>query len=79
MLENERLIVDRIEEKLVVVCEDSRGNIVNIDRMQVDGEVKEGDILILKDGKYKVDKESTLKRKNEMENLMKGMWVEDEK
>ncbi|WP_426348364.1 DUF3006 domain-containing protein [Alloiococcus sp. CFN-8] len=72
------LIVDRIEEELVVVCEDLQGNIINVDRMQIEGQVKEGDILILKGEKYQVDEASTKKRKREIEALVKGMWVEDE-
>lgn len=72
------LIVDRIEEELIVVCEDLQGNIINVDRMQIEGNVKEGDILILKGEKYQVDEASTRKRKREIEALVKGMWVEDE-
>ena len=72
------LIVDRIENGLIVVCEDEKGDIINIDRMQIDGEVKEGDILVLEGEKYQVDYASTIKRKREIEDLVKGMWVEDE-
>ena len=72
------LIVDRIEEELIVVCEDLQGNMINVDRMQIEGQVKEGDILILKGEKYQVDEASTEKRKREIEALVKGMWVEDE-
>ncbi len=75
---DKELIVDRIEEELIVVCEDSQGNIVNIDRMQIEGQIKEGDILVLKGDKYQVDEASTMKRRREIEDLVKGMWVEDE-
>ncbi len=75
----EELIVDRIEENHIVVCEDNKGNMINIDIMQMRGTVKEGDIIKLKDGKYEVDTVATSRRKKDIEDMVKGMWVEDEK
>ncbi|SHJ47078.1 Protein of unknown function [Clostridium amylolyticum] len=72
------LIVDRIEDNFIVVCEDYQGNIVNIDRRQIEDKVKEGDVIIIKDGKYKIHAEATFKRRKDMEDLVKSMWVEDE-
>ena len=38
-------IVDRIEESIIVV-EDQNGNIINLNKNKVNGQIKEGDCLI---------------------------------
>lgn len=78
MQQKGHLIVDRIENKAIVVCEDYQGNIVYIDKIQIEGKIKEGDVILIKDGKYKIDAEATFKRRKDMEDLVKGMWVEDD-
>lgn len=72
------LIIDRIEDNYLVVCEDYEGNMVNIHRMNIEGEIREGDVITLKEDKYIIDEEATFKRKKYIEDLVKGMWVEDE-
>ena len=69
------LIVDRLEEEYIV-CEDENKNIVNILKDEVEDEVKEGDILILVDGKYIVNKEKTKDRKAYIQDLIKDLWEE---
>lgn len=72
------LIIDRIEDNFIVVCEDYEGNWINIHRMNIEGKIKEGEVIILKDGRYIIDEEATFKRKEHIEDLVKGMWMEDE-
>lgn len=68
------LVVDRIEENFIV-CEDENQSILELKSEQVIGSVKEGDVLIKsKEGKFSVDEELTIKRRKEIEDLMKGMW-----
>ncbi len=72
------LIIDRIEDNYIVVCEDYEGNRINIHRMNIEGKIEEGDVITLKDGRYIIEEEATFKRKKHIEDLVKGMWIEDE-
>ena len=68
-----KLVVDRFEDDCVV-CEDENQNMVNILKDEIEGDVKEGDILAFYDGKYIVDKEETVDRKEYIEDLIKDLW-----
>lgn len=68
-------IVDRIEGKYIVV-EDLNGDIIDIEKSLVESGVKEGDCLIKKGIHFLIDLEETKKRKEEISNLMKGMWAD---
>lgn len=72
----EMLIVDRIEEHCIV-CEDSKGELINIYKNQVEGNPKEGEVLIKGHNKYHIDIEATKRRKAEIDELMKGMWADE--
>lgn len=69
------LIVDRIEKEYVI-CEDSNRNMININFSQLKELPKEGDVLVLVNGAFIVDKELTKNRLKEVEDIMKGMWQE---
>ena len=69
------LIVDRIEKEYVV-CENSVGSMININHTQFKELPKEGDVLVLVDGAFIVDKELTKNRLKKVEDIMKGMWQE---
>ena len=66
-------IVDRIEGSIIVV-EDQNGNITNLNKNKVNGQIKEGDCLRKENEKFFLDIEKTKERKIEIEKLMKGMW-----
>ena len=66
-----KYIVDRIEGEYVV-CEKD-GDIINIPLYELP-EVKEGDILVLQDGKYTVDSALKEKRIKEIEEKMNDVW-----
>ncbi|EGT3616739.1 DUF3006 domain-containing protein [Clostridium perfringens] len=69
-----KLIVDRIEGHFII-CEDENQKILELNNDEVIGNVKEGDVLVKgKDGKFFSDKALTVKRRKEIEDLMKGMW-----
>ena len=70
-----KLIVDRFEDNYVV-CEDENQKVLNILKDEIEGEVKEGDILVFCDGKYIVDKAETIDRKEYIEDLIKDLWEE---
>ncbi len=69
------LIVDRIEKEYVI-CETTNRSMININFSQLKETPKEGDVLVLVDGKFIVDKELTKNRLKEVEDFMKGMWQE---
>lgn len=69
------LIVDRIEKEYVI-CEDSNKSMININFSQLKELPKEGDVLVLVNGAFIVDKELTKNRLKEVEDIMKGMWQE---
>lgn len=67
------LIVDRFEDEYVV-CEDENKKMINIKKNQIEGWVKEGDILLNIKGKYIIDKKETINRKRHIEELTKDLW-----
>ena len=72
-MKKETFIVDRIEEDYAV-CEMENRKMIDIKLTQINGNIKDGDVLVYSDGFYKVDKELTDKRKDEAKNLVEGMW-----
>lgn len=71
----EIFIVDRFEGEYVVV-ETPQKEVINIKKSLVDNDVKEGDCLIKVGDNFIIDIEETKKRKEEISNLMKGMWAD---
>jgi hypothetical protein len=66
------IIVDRIEGK-VAVCETDSG-MLNISLKLIKGKVRDGVVLVEKDGAYVVDEETTKSRTDEMRDRTKGVW-----
>ena len=62
-----RYIIDHFEEKFAV-CEDEKGNLVDIKKSEIPETAQEGDVLIYKNGKYIVDKSETEKLRKEIED-----------
>lgn len=73
MGENE-FIVDRIEGNIVVV--EDNNSIIQINRIYINGEVKEGDVLVKLNGVYEVDYNKTNLRKEKINAMIKGLWKE---
>lgn len=72
-MKREMFIIDRLEDELVVL-EDNYGDIRTIDKSLIEGETKEGNVVINENGLFKVDIKATIDRKNKVNALMKGMW-----
>lgn len=68
-----KIIVDRIEDNLIIGEREDR-EMVRINKNQLRDSVKEGDVLVLKDGKYIVDEEETNRLKEEVKNMMEGLF-----
>ncbi|MBR1416805.1 MAG: DUF3006 domain-containing protein [Bacilli bacterium] len=67
--------VDRIEEDIAILENIETGEIVEINKNELEEDIKESDILIFKDNKYIKDdeeKEDRLKSLEEKFNLIKG-------
>jgi hypothetical protein len=74
-MEEKEYIVDRIEGSYVIL-EGKEGNLFNVEKSDIIGDVSEGDLLYKKDKIYFIDYEATKRRKEEIDNLMKGLWEE---
>ena len=64
-----RLMVIRIEGNMAV-CEKTDKSIVDIELTKLPGDVKEGDVLIEKDGNYELDLTQAEKRKKRVQALL---------
>lgn len=72
---NKRFIVDRIEGNAIVLQE-KNGKMVSVKKHEIKGVFLEGYILISKGDFYRPSKK-TQKRKNKINNLLKGMFKND--
>lgn len=72
---NEKYIVDRIEEKYVVV-EKENGDMYRISKDNIRGNFKDGDILINRGEYFEIDHTFTFNRRKEIEDITKDMWKE---
>jgi hypothetical protein len=73
VFELERYIIDHFEENYAV-CEDEKGNIIDIEKAKIPKKAQEGDVLITSNGKLKVDKKATNKLREEIEKLMEDVF-----
>ena len=72
---DEKYIIDRVEGNYAII-EKENGDMYKISIKNIKGNFNEGDILIIKDEYFEIDKKLTLNRKNEINNSMKNMWEE---
>lgn len=68
-------IVDRKEGEYYIL-ESPSGDMINVHESEVHMSPKDGDVLYKKENKYYYSKEMTKQRKNDIKELMKGIWVE---
>ena len=66
-------IIDRIEGDKVVL-EGFYNNMIVVDKSIIVDKVKEGDLLVKRENLYYYDKEATIKRKEVINNITKGIW-----
>lgn len=71
----EKYIIDRVEGKYAIV-EKENGDMHKISIENIKGDIKEGDILVNRQEYFEVDKNFTLNRKKDIENITKDMWEE---
>jgi hypothetical protein len=66
-------IIDRFEEDFAVVEFPNR-KIIDIPKSDLAREAKEGDVIKLVEDKWQIDQDATIKRKQEVDELTKGLW-----
>ena len=69
----EKYIVDRFEENYAVI-ETKEQKMINVNKKDLPKDIKSGDVLVKKDGKYKILKEETEKRTNYIKKLTNDLW-----
>lgn len=67
-----RGIIDRFEGELAVI--EINNITIDVPRSKLPPTVKEGDVLIIDNDKYTVDKNETNKRRREIQNLMDKLF-----
>jgi 3-phosphoglycerate kinase len=68
-----KYIIDRIENK-IVICENQETK--EMEKFKIDQfpeDIKDGDVVILENEKFKIDKEESKTKKQQIEELMKKL------
>ena len=68
-----KYIIDRIENK-IVICENQETK--EMEKQKIDQfpeDIKDGDVVILENEKFKIDKEESKTKKQQIEELMKKL------
>ena len=68
-----QLIIDRFEGEFAV-CEREDKTFLNIPRKHLPKGAEEGDVIIFENGKYRIDKETTKKRRETIRKKMDELW-----
>lgn len=68
-----KVIIDRFEGNYAV-CEKEDGNMINIEKVKIGKNPKQGDILLITENEITIDEGATRNRKEEIEKLTKNLW-----
>lgn len=68
-----KYIIDRFEGDLAV-CEAEDRKTIDIERSKLPENADVGDVIILENGHFRVDKQETNKRRKEIEDLMNELF-----
>lgn len=68
-----KVVIDRFEGPFAV-CEKESKKMIDIKKMKLPKDAKEGDVLNIQNGEISIDVAETKKRKNVIENLTKDLW-----
>lgn len=71
-----KVIIDRFEGGFVV-CEKEDRKMIDIKKVEVPVDAKEGDVLEIGKDQITIDVAATEKRKQEIENLAKNLWKKE--
>lgn len=70
----EFFVVDRIEGNTIVL-ESYNGEIIVIEKEKVNKLPNDGDVLIKDNDFFYIDEDETIKRKEKIKNITKGIWA----
>ena len=68
-----KLVIDRFEGDYAV-CEKENREMINILKLELPPEVKEGSVLIFDNGKFTIDINDTNNLESEIDSLMSDIW-----
>jgi Protein of unknown function (DUF3006) len=68
-----KYIIDRFEGDLAV-CEAEDGKMVDIEKSKLPKNAEVGDVIILENGHFRVNKDETDRRRKEIEDLMNELF-----
>lgn len=68
-----RYIIDRIEKKIVICENQETKKMENFNLEKFPEDVKDGDIVIMKNGKFEKDENETKKQKDKINELMRKL------
>lgn len=72
------LIIDRFEEGYAVVEDSDTNKNFSLNRKLIEDDAREGDVIALTDGVYKVDSEETKRRRAEALALLERLNIKSE-
>lgn len=68
-----KAIIDRFEGKYAV-CELENKKVINIEKSKLPVNTKEGDVITITDDKIIINKEETIKLREDVKELTKDLW-----
>ncbi|MFB5253678.1 DUF3006 domain-containing protein [Bacillus mycoides] len=68
----QRGIIDRFEGEIAVI--EINNSTINVLKSKLPSTAKEGDVLIIDDDNYTIDKDETTKRRREVQDLMDKLF-----
>lgn len=73
-MEEQQLVVDRIEDNLAICEEKLTGKMVQINLESLPKEIKEGNVIKLKNGNYEIDYKEQRKIEERIKDKMNNIW-----
>lgn len=68
-----KYIIDRFEGEYAI-CQDENRKMVNIEKVRIPAEAKEGYVLIQQGDRFIIDIDETNRRKQKIQRLMDELW-----
>ena len=73
-LDNEEFSLDRFEENRAILENRKTNEMIEVDRNRIPKDAKEGDILKFVDNEFKIDRELTNQKREEIKEKMNKIW-----
>lgn len=73
-LDNEEFSLDRFEENRAILENRKTNEMIEVDKNRIPKDAKEGDILKFIDNEFKIDRELTNQKREEIKEKMNKIW-----